>query len=271
MKLPPAFDIVGRFGAIAAVVVLSPFILLLQPVAVDAKIELLELPYSHSALEPIISAETMKYHYDKHYVNYVTTTNTMIKDGLWDFVSLEEIMIDAYQTNETFVFQAAGQSWNHAFYWQSMKPPAVTPEEKEARSLTQHPRLNQMILDAFISEHYFYDMFRDHARNVFGSGWVWLVYDASTQGLGVLRTHGAVNPIVMNENWKPLMTMDVWEHSYYLDYQNLKMDYVDKFMAELMNWDFVAMNLDKALFDDFKAKHGLPRGDNEPPGYDDEL
>jgi superoxide dismutase, Fe-Mn family len=271
MKSPRAFDSVGRFGSIAAIVVLSAIILLLQPVAVEAKIELLELPYPHSALEPIISAETMRYHYDKHYVNDVTLTNSLIKDGLWDSVSLEEIMIDAYKTNQTHAFEIAGQSWNHAFYWQSMKPPAGTPEEKEARSLTQHPRLNQMILDAFISEYYFYDMFRDEARNVFGSGWVWLVYDASSQGLGVLKTSGAVNPIVMNENWKPLMTMDVWEHSYYLDYQNLKMDYVDKFMAELLNWDFVAMNLDKALFDDFKAKHASPGGDNELPRGNDEL
>lgn len=189
--------------------------------------ELPALPYAKDALEPHISAETIEYHYGKHHNTYVVKLNGLVEGSDLADKSLEEII----KSSAGGVFNNAAQVWNHTFYWHCLSPNAggePTGEVAEA------------INKAFGSFEAFKAQFTDSAVNNFGSGWTWLV--KNTDGtLAIMNTSNAGCPIV-EEGITPLLTVDVWEHAYYIDYRNLRPTYMDAFWA-LVNWDFVAKNL----------------------------
>ncbi|HIF9226940.1 TPA: superoxide dismutase [Fe] [Photobacterium damselae] len=189
--------------------------------------ELPALPYAKDALEPHISAETIEYHYGKHHNTYVVKLNGLVEGTDLADKSLEEII----KSSASGVFNNAAQVWNHTFYWHCLSPNAggePTGEVAEA------------INKAFGSFEAFKAQFTDSAVNNFGSGWTWLV--KNTDGtLAIMNTSNAGCPIV-EEGITPLLTVDVWEHAYYIDYRNLRPTYMDAFWA-LVNWDFVAKNL----------------------------
>ena len=197
-----------------------------------------KLPYEYDALEPIISEDTLHVHHDKHHFKYVFTTTQLIKDTpTLQRSSLEEIMATAYENDNKVLYNNAAQSWNHDFYWKSMKPEGGLADYKS----TIFPE--HMINESFGSYENFKTEFAKAGNTCFGSGWAWLVLDMSTQQLIITSTTGALNPMQINPDWVPMLTMDVWEHAYYLDHQNMRTTYIDKWLESLANWEFVEENL----------------------------
>lgn len=188
--------------------------------------QLPELPYAEDALEPHISAETMQYHYGKHHATYVDKLNTLIKNTEFEPSSLEEIIKGA----SGGIFNNAAQVWNHSFYWNCMSPDGGGKPEADLASA---------IDDAFNSFDEFKKKFTESATGNFGSGWTWLVRNSDGQ-LEIVNTSNAGNP--MTECKQPLLTCDVWEHAYYIDYRNARPKYLEAFW-HLVNWDFVAKNI----------------------------
>ena len=189
------------------------------------------LPYEQNALEPHISAETLSFHHGKHHAAYVSKYNAAVEGTELDSKSIEEVIkAIAGDASKAGLFNNAAQSWNHSFYWQCMKP---NGGGKPTGDLAAK-------IDAdFGSYDKFVEAFKAAGGTQFGSGWAWLVLDNGT--LKVTKTLNAGNPIT--EGVTPLLTMDVWEHAYYLDYQNRRPDYITTFLDKLVNWDFVAQNL----------------------------
>jgi len=184
------------------------------------------LPYNLEALEPIISKETLEYHYGKHHQAYVTNLNKLITGTEFENLSLEEIIMKS----SGGIFNNAAQVFNHSFYWKCMAPNAGgEPSGKAAEAINQ----------AFGSFAAFKEKFSQTAVATFGSGWAWLVKDKDGK-LAIVSTSNAGNPLT--DGKEPLLTCDVWEHAYYIDYRNARPSYVDKFW-DLVNWDFVASNL----------------------------
>jgi len=188
--------------------------------------ELPPLPYSQSALEPYVSAETVGFHYERHHAGYVANLNRLTAGGQWDGAGLEEVVLGA----EGAIFNNAAQIWNHTFYWQSM-----SPEGGGAPSGV----LREAIDAAFGSTDEFRRRFADAAVGLFGSGWTWLVADDN--GLDIMQTANADLPLLHGR--RALLVLDVWEHAYYLDYQNARAAYVEAFADHLINWEFAAQNL----------------------------
>ena len=185
-----------------------------------------ELPYPQNALEPHISAETLQYHYGKHHATYVDKLNKLIPGTEFEDAPLEEIILKA----SGGIFNNAAQVWNHTFYWNCLSPDGGGgPQGALAKAIDQ----------AFGSFADFKQRFSDAAANNFGSGWTWLVKN-SAGGLEIVNTSNAGNP--MTDGSQPLLTCDVWEHAYYIDYRNARPAYVEAFW-KLANWDFVAKNL----------------------------
>jgi len=189
------------------------------------------LPYAESALYPVISANTIGFHYGKHHKGYVENLNKLVAGTEFEDLSLEEIITrTAGNADETKIFNNASQAWNHTFYWRSMKPkgggepPAIVKQTIEASFGT---------LDACKKA------LAHAAATEFGSGWAWLVLSGGK--LKVVKTDNADSPITAG--MKPLLTIDVWEHAYYLDYQNRRADYVYAVLDKLINWGFAAENL----------------------------
>ena len=196
-----------------------------------AAVALPPLPYDYTALEPHISKKTLEFHHDKHHAKYVATCNEMTQGTDLENASVEEIIMAAKGTNQG-LFNNAAQSYNHAFYWQCLKAGGGgAPTGKVA----------DMINESFGS----YDAFRKEmvtaAATAFGSGWAWLVQEKGSNKLSVHKTIGADTPLA--DGHTPLLTIDVWEHAYYLDYQNLRPTYIDTVMDNLVNWDFVNSNI----------------------------
>lgn len=188
------------------------------------------LPYDHDALEPYISAETLSYHYDKHHSGYVDKLNKMIAETPFAGLPLEDVISKARREAEVGILQNAQQAWNHAFLWESMSPSGeVAPEG----------RIKEMIEKDFGNLDGFKKQFKDASLSQFGSGWAWLVQDGDK--LRILATGNADSPVATRV--QPLLTLDVWEHAYYLDYQNERARYVDTFLDKLVNWKFAAANL----------------------------
>lgn len=185
-----------------------------------------ELPYAKDALAPHISKETLEYHYGKHHQAYVNNLNKLIAGTEFEQKSLEEII----KHSKGGIFNNAAQVWNHTFYWHCLSPNGGgEPQGAVAEAIKQH----------FGSFNEFKDQFSQTAATTFGSGWAWLVQDA--QGaLKIISTSNAGTP--MTEGLTALLTCDVWEHAYYIDYRNARPDYINAFWA-LVNWDFVAQNL----------------------------
>jgi Fe-Mn family superoxide dismutase len=192
------------------------------------------LPYGDSALEPVISARTLGFHYGKHHKAYLDNLNKLVAGTDMADMSLEKvIMATAGNPEKAALFNNAAQVWNHTFYWASMKP---NGGGKPGGALAEKIDLAFGGYDAMRKE------FVAAAAGQFGSGWAWLVLDNGK--LKVVKTGNAENP--QSKGMKPLLTIDVWEHAYYLDYQNRRADYVNAVLDKLVNWDFAAENLAKA-------------------------
>lgn len=187
-------------------------------------IKLMELPYNLDALEPYISRQTVGFHYLKHHKGYVEKLNKLIAGTQFETMTLEEIVIAAHKKNEYLdIYNNAAQVWNHNFYWQSLNPNGGEPNKK----------LLEKIEETFGSFNDFKDTMRQKALEQFGSGWAWLAED-SNGNLLCYNTSNADNPLIFGHT--PLLTIDVWEHAYYLDSQNMRADYVNKVLDNLLNW-----------------------------------
>ena len=192
------------------------------------------LPYADSALNPIISANTIGFHYRKHHKGYVDTLNKLAEGTEFADLPLEKIIIEtAGKPAKTAIFNSAAQTWNHTFYWRSLKPKGGG---EPPLALKQEIEASFGALDACKRE------LAAAATTQFGSGWAWLVLEAGK--LKVLKTENADSPLT--KGMKPLLTVDVWEHAYYLDYQNRRADYVNLVLEKLINWSFAADNLGNA-------------------------
>lgn len=199
---------------------------------VDMAIELPPLPYDYTALEPHIGEQTLKIHHDKHHAKYVTVANTMIAGTDMEKEDVVTILRKAKEAGNQGLFNNAAQSFNHAFYWDCMKPNGGgKPTGKVA----------ELIDRDFGGYDKFREEFATAGNTAFGSGWAWLVQGADGK-LKVAKTIGADTPLT-NNGEKPILTMDVWEHAYYLNYQNMRATYVDTFLDKLVNWDFVNSQL----------------------------
>ena len=189
------------------------------------------LPYKADALEPYISEKTILVHYGKHHAGYVKKLNGMIKGTAYADMTIDAIIQKSYgSADKTGIFNNAAQVFNHTFYWKSMKPggggePTGIIAEK--------------IQADFGSFYAFKKAFSSAALSQFGSGWAWLVKDGDA--LKIIKTANADTPIA--QGLIPLLTVDVWEHAYYLDYQNRRADYVDTYLEHLVNWEFAEANL----------------------------
>jgi len=192
--------------------------------------ELPTLPFGYEALAPYISKETLEFHHDKHHAAYVNNFNAAVKDTELDQKSLEEVIkLVAKDSSKAGIFNNAAQAWNHTFYWNGIKP---NGGGAPTGALAQKINADFGSFAAFVEE------FKKAGATQFGSGWAWLVLDQGT--LKVTKTGNADNPLTVGQ--VPLLTMDVWEHAYYLDYQNKRPSYMDTFVEKLINWDFVAAN-----------------------------
>jgi superoxide dismutase, Fe-Mn family len=192
------------------------------------KFTLEPLPFAEDALEPYISQRTVNVHYNKHHKGYLAKLDRELANDKRRTMTLEGII----RTSDGSVFNNAAQVWNHNFYWQSIKPggsrkPAAGPFFKQIKAdFTSVDALGKKLCAAAAGE--------------FGSGWGWLVFDEKTAALRVISTDDAENPL--RSACIPLLTVDVWEHAYYLDYQNEREDYLNAVIAHLLNWDFAAGN-----------------------------
>ena len=190
--------------------------------------ELMKLPYDYDALAPAVSADTLKFHHDKHHAGYVDKLNKLVEGTDLKDKSLEEVVRwAAGDADRKAVFNNAAQAWNHAFFWECMGPGGGGKPDSE---------LLKEIEKTFGSYDDFRQKFVDTGVGQFGSGWVWLVNDDGK--LAIVSTPNAETPLTGSQ--QPLMTCDVWEHAYYLDYQNRRPDFLETFIDKLVNWEFVA-------------------------------
>jgi len=189
------------------------------------------LPYAETALEPVISARTISFHYSKHHKGYVDNLNKLTAGTDYSRSSLEEIIKDtAGKPEQTPIFNNAAQTWNHTFFWNSLSPKGGGEPPAD---------LKNQIATAFGDVETCKKELANAAVTQFGSGWAWLVLDGVE--LKVMKTSNAATPLTMG--LKPLLTIDVWEHAYYLDYQNRRPDYVNAVLDKLINWEFARQNL----------------------------
>lgn len=192
-----------------------------------------DLPYAQDALAPQISGETLSFHHGKHHKAYVDKANDAIKGTDYEGLSLEEVIKKSWSEKNMGVFNNAAQIWNHTFYWHSMTP---NGGGKPTGAIAEAIDASFGSYDKFAEE------FKAAGAGQFGSGWAWLVKNGDK--LEVRKTLNAENPIT--DGATPLLTMDVWEHAYYLDYQNRRPDYIGDFLGKLVNWDFANQNLANA-------------------------
>jgi superoxide dismutase, Fe-Mn family len=194
--------------------------------------DLPSLPFADDALEPYYSAKTISFHYGKHHKTYVDNLNKLVAGSELESKSLAEIIrLAAGDTSKAGIFNNAAQIWNHTFFWNGMRPGGGgLPSGKIAK----------LIDTSFGGYEKFSETFKTTSVGRFGSGWGWLVLDG--EQLKIVATPNAETPLTTP--MKPLLTVDVWEHAYYLDYQNRRPDFVQAFLDHLINWDFVNKNLD---------------------------
>ncbi len=188
------------------------------------------LPYAENALEPHISANTLGFHYGKHHATYIKKYNDAVAGTPLDNQSIEEVILASAENPEKAgLFNNGAQAWNHSFYWNSLSP---NGGGKPTGQIAEKIDVDFGGYDAFKSE------LANAAATQFGSGWAWLVLDDGT--LKVVKTANAQTPLTSGKY--PLLTIDVWEHAYYLDYQNRRPDYVAAVIDELLNWEFASQN-----------------------------
>ncbi|MBQ5766651.1 MAG: superoxide dismutase [Burkholderiaceae bacterium] len=195
--------------------------------------ELPKLPYSLKALAPMISEETMQYHYGKHHQTYINNLNALIVGKPYEHMMLEDIVMMSAGFDQP-VFNNAAQAWNHTFFWMCMSP---------SGGGLPGGRLMSDIVAKWGSLEAFRDAFIAKAAGNFGSGWTWLVLNPET-GLEIVNTSNAETPLASDDI--PLMVVDVWEHAYYIDYRNARVDFVRAFLDRLVDWNFVAKNYYRA-------------------------
>ena len=189
------------------------------------------LPYPQNALDPVISANTLGFNYGKHHKAYVDTLNKLIAGTDYADMPLEQIVkATSGKSDQSAIFNNAAQAWNHTFYWRSMKPQGAGEPPATLKHLLE---------SSFGSVEACKKELAAAAVGQFGSGWAWLVQDGGK--LKVVKTGNAETPLTGAS--KPLLTLDVWEHAYYLDYQNRRVDYVSAVLEKLVNWGFAAENL----------------------------
>jgi Fe-Mn family superoxide dismutase len=195
--------------------------------------QLPDLPFAKDGLGAFMSAETLEYHHGKHHRAYVDKTNELVagKDGLGG-APLSRVIRTAREKGDQALFNNSAQLWNHSFFWQCLAPPQG-----------QRPtgQLAEMVDDAFGSTAGLLDKLKEEAVAHFASGWAWLVLDRDA--LAIVSMHDADSPVA-HDGMKPLLTLDVWEHAYYVDYRNDRPAYAEKVLGNLVNWEFVARNLD---------------------------
>ena len=194
--------------------------------------ELPKLDYKNDALSPIMSQETLELHHGKHHQTYITNLNNFIKDTEMKDMSLDEIILKSYNEKSMVgIFNNASQHWNHNLFWKCMKPSGggKIPPKLEKRLISDFGSIEKFKID-----------FKQAGITQFGSGWCWL--SISNDKLIVTKTPNAVNPLV--SNMVPILGCDVWEHSYYIDFRNRRPEYLDKFIENLVNWEYVDSLLD---------------------------
>lgn len=200
-----------------------------------SEIVLEKLPYADTALEPVISAKTISFHYGKHHAGYVATLNKLIAGTPYAGLSLEEIVRKSAADGAAAVFNNAAQIWNHTFYWKSLAPAGTggDPTGAFAAAVTRDFGSADALVKALA----------DAAVKRFGSGWAWLVSEKGK--LSVISTPNAETPLT-NPALTPLLTLDVWEHAYYLDWQNRRADYAAAVLGKLLNWKFASDAFNRA-------------------------
>ncbi len=203
--------------------------------------ELPELPYAKDALAPNMSAETLEFHHGKHHKAYVDKTNGFIAEKGLEGRKLSEVIAHAKSTNDKALFNNSAQIWNHSFFWQCLTPNQAAPTGKLADLISSQYGSTDELVKKLVTE----------STNHFSNGWGWLVLDGDQ--LKVTSLHDADTPVAY-EGMKPLLTIDVWEHAYYIDYRNARPKYLATITANIINWDFVAQNLDG---------NGISRADQE--------
>lgn len=200
----------------------------------DHPFQLAALPWDEGALAPVISANTIGFHYGKHHAAYVKKLNELVAGTRYAEMPLEQVIASTIGAEETQkIFNNAAQAWNHTFFWDCLRPPSAA---KVPRAIAV------AIDDSFGSMEAFKKKLSQAAVDQFGSGWAWLV--ARGDKLEVISTSNANNPLTMGAT--PLLALDVWEHAYYLDYQNRRPDFADAVIDKLLNWDFAAAQLEKS-------------------------
>uniref|UniRef100_A0A7N0T7I2 superoxide dismutase n=1 Tax=Kalanchoe fedtschenkoi TaxID=63787 RepID=A0A7N0T7I2_KALFE len=219
---------------------------------INSKLELKPPPYPLNGLEPYMSSITLEYHWGKHHRSYVENLNKQIDGTDLDGRTLEDIIAVTYNKGDLLPpFNNAGQVWNHTFFWESMKPGGGGKPTGKLLKLIERDFGS---FDRFLKE------FKSAASTQFGSGWAWLAYKANRlnvenainpqpneedKKLVIVKSPNAVNPLVWD--YSPLLTIDVWEHAYYLDFENRRSDYISTFMEKLVSWDVVSSRLEAAI------------------------
>ena len=201
-----------------------------------------ELPYAKDALGEYMSAETLEYHHGKHHKAYVDRTNQLIGEKNLGSLPLSRLIVQAKQQGEKTLFNQSAQIWNHSFYWQCLAP---------AQGQRPTGKLAELIDQAYGSTENLLGELKKEAVGHFSNGWAWLVLDGGA--LKITSLHDADSPVAY-DGMKPLLTLDVWEHAYYIDYRNVRADFAEKVLGNIVNWDFVAQNLDG---------NGISRADQE--------
>ncbi|WP_114950887.1 superoxide dismutase [Sphingosinicella terrae] len=201
-----------------------------------------DLPYAKDALGEYMSAETLEFHHGKHHKAYVDKTNGMVGDKGLEGASLSQVILAAKEKGDKPLFNNSAQIWNHSFYWQCLAP---------AQGQRPTGRLAELIDEGFGSTDALLGKLKEEAVGHFSNGWAWLVLDGGS--LKVTSLHDADSPVAY-DGMKPLLTLDVWEHAYYIDYRNARPDFAEKVLGNIVNWEFVAQNLDG---------NGIARADQE--------
>ena len=226
-------------------------------------IKLKSLPYSKNTLQPTITKETIDFHYDKHHKGYVDKLNKFIVGTPYESLSLEDIVKKSYISKDTKIFNNAAQVWNHEFYWDSIRKKTIiddlnvneldqskqsenlnTDILEQNESLEAKPTLYDLfnkINECFNSFEEFCKKFVEAGVTLFGSGWIWLVQDPDTKKLEIMQTYNADSPMLHNKI--AILTIDVWEHAYYIDYKNDRLSYLENVIKFHLNWDFAKNNI----------------------------
>lgn len=194
-------------------------------------LELPDLPYAYDALDPYMSAETLEFHHDKHHKAYIDKGNELIQGTGLENLDLEQAMVRAFNNPEQAgLFNQLGQHYNHIHFWNWMKP--------QGGGSTLPSELEKKIADDLGGFDAFRDAFIQKGIGQFGSGWVWLAIENGSGTLEVLNTPNGENPLIFNKT--PILGCDVWEHSYYIDYRNARPKYLEAFVDNMINWEYVA-------------------------------